>query len=216
MSTSTPTLEPTPTILLFARGIIALLDLWPALTIAVREEWAGPDSADKKTWIASTLIDESESRIPILPNSTPPTIDPKSAEDPPLDQDEIADLLNQMMSDEFDANIEDGSIDLIAGDVVRLWRDIIRPGVVSAEDTVGALERKALEIRKKGVQAQKGGELVEVEGDSGSDDGSGSGSGDEMDVDEAPQLVPKEKEKVEPVVDEDGFTMVQGKGRKGK
>jgi pre-rRNA-processing protein TSR2 len=208
---------PSPTILLFARGLIALLDLWPALTIAVREEWGGSESLAKKVWMASTLLDEFESHAVIVPSTN--TIDSKSAEDPPLDHDEVGDLLNQMMSDEFDANIEDGSIDLIAGDIVKLWKDLVRPGVVAAEDVVGALERKAVEIRGKGVQAQKGGDLVELDGDDESGDESGSGSDEGeggMDVDEAPQLVAKEKEREEPVVDDDGFTLVQTKGRKGR
>jgi pre-rRNA-processing protein TSR2 len=215
---SSSTQQSAPTIVLFARGVIALLDLWPALTIAVREEWGGSESLEKKTWIASTLIDEFESRAPVVASSSDPNssiIDPKSAEDPPLDQDEIGDLLNQMMSDEFDANIEDGSIDLVSGDIVKLWKDLVRPGVITPEEVVGALERKAAEIRGKGVQAQKGGDLVEVDEDDDSASGSESGE-DGMDVDEAPQLVPREKEKEEPVVDEDGFTLVQSKGRKGK
>jgi len=231
-----PITPPTaPTILLFARGVLALFDLWPALAIAVREQWGGPDSSDKRTWMASTIIDEFESRatylllsIPSAPSasstspassSSPPrAVDPQSASDPPLDQDELGDLINQMMSDEFDANVEDGSIDLVASDIVRLWRDMLKPGLgMSAEDVVSALERKADEVRRTGVKANVGAELEEVDGDSES--GSGSESGDGMDIDEeAPRLEAREngKEKHEPVIDDDGFTLVQAKGKKGR
>ncbi|RSH94867.1 hypothetical protein EHS25_004673 [Saitozyma podzolica] len=203
---------PSPLILLFARGVLSLLDLWPALTIAVAEEWGGPESAEKKTWVASTIIDEFETRakLPADPSaSLPPNVN-----DSQLDHDDLADMLNQMMSDEFEANIEDGSIDLVVGDILRLWRDVLTPPEGStAEIVIAALETKAGEVRKTGIKATKGAE-VEVD----SDEESGSGSDEEengMDVDEAPQLVPRERQ--EPVVDDDGFTLVQkGSKRSGR
>jgi pre-rRNA-processing protein TSR2 len=214
---------PSPTILLFARGVVALLDLWPALTIAVTEQWGGSDSEDKKVWMASVIIDEWEQRTTFLPSPpsaelTAPEVDPSEAKDPALDQDDLGDLLNQMMSDEFDAKIEDGSIDLVARDIIRLWHDILIPTSPEAtpETIVKALESKASSVKKSGIKASKGNDPDEVDilDDGASDDE--SGSDEEMDVDEAPRLVPQEKERQEPVVDDDGFTLVQTKGRKGR
>ncbi|KAL1411901.1 rRNA accumulation-related protein [Vanrija albida] len=200
---------PAPEILLFARGVVALLDLWPALTIAVREGWGGHESADKKTWLASELIDSFEQRADYVEAEGARTVDAKSAADPPLDIDQLADLLTQVMSDEFDAAIEDGSVEPLAADILRLWRDVVAPSARTPEETVAALERKAAEVTRTGVQATSGGGPEEDDEDweSGSED-------DEMDEDEAPQLVPAEpKPRNEPVVDEDGFTVVQ-KGRR--
>jgi len=220
---SQPEPPTSPTILLFARGVIALLDLWPALTIAVTEQWGGPDSLAKKTWLASIIIDEFESHATFLPSpnttaspssSTAPRVDPTTATKSPLDHDDLADSLNQVMSDEFEANIEDGSIDAVSADIIRLWRDILS---ATPEAIVEALERKAGEVRRSGVQATKGGDMVEVDDD---EDTSGSGREDEVDgmeIDETPQPVPRDTEKeerTEPVVDDDGFTLVQGKGRR--
>ncbi|OXC67396.1 hypothetical protein AYX13_04117 [Cryptococcus neoformans] len=207
-----------PTILLFARGTLALLDLWPALTIAVSEQWGGSESAEKKTWIASTLIDEYESRatylpIPVSDSSAPsvagPAVDPADANDPPLDQDDIIDLLTQIMEDEFEARLEDGSIEAVASDIVRLWKGLLTEE--KPESIVEALERKANEVRRTGVQVSKGAQ--------DEDDSSSGEEGDEMEVDggEAPQLVAREeerREKQEPVVDDDGFTLVQKGGRR--
>jgi len=208
-----------PTIPIFARGVLAILDLWPALTIAVREEWGGPESADKKTWIASTIIDEFESRASYIPSSTssgPSDVaDPTTANDPPLEHDDLADLINQMMSDEFESNIEDGSIDAVAADIVRLWRDILQPATGAQPSTVvDALERKAAEVKGKGIQATKGAGLQNENGEEDSDSEWDDESEDGMDVDEAPQLAPVERERVEPVVDDDGFTLVQPKTKK--
>jgi len=212
-----------PTIPIFARGLLAILDLWPALTIAVREEWGGPESADKKTWLASTLIDEFESRASYLPstdsspsNALSAFADPATANDPPLEHDDLADLINQIMSDEFESNIEDGSIDAVAADIVRLWRDILQPATGATPATVvEALERKAAEIKGKGIQATKGAGLQTVDGEDDSDsEWDDESDEDGMDVDDAPQLVPAERERVEPVVDDDGFTLVQPKTKK--
>ncbi|TXT07469.1 hypothetical protein VHUM_03189 [Vanrija humicola] len=199
---------PAPQILLFARGVVALLDLWPALTIAVREGWGGHESADKKTWLASELIDAFESRADYAEADGVRTVEPSNAADPPLDIDQLADLLTQVMSDEFDAAIEDGSVEPLAGDILRVWRDVVAPSTRTPEETVAALERKAAEVTRSGVAATSGGGPEEEDG---SDWESGS---EDDDDDEAPQLVPAEpRQRQEPVVDEDGFTVVQ-KGRR--
>lgn len=212
MASAQPQPQPQPTadtstlILLFARGVIATLDLWPALTIAVNEQWGGRSSAEKRTWMASILIDEFESRF-----------SPASPEELPLDEDEIADLLQQIMSDEFDANIEDGSLEAVASDVVKLWRALMED-VGKAEGVVQEMESRAAKAQKgAGLQATKGQGtegMSSDEDDSGSDSGDGEdgdeGEDDPMDGEEAPQLV----ERQEKVVDEDGFELVQKKGRR--
>ena len=195
-------IDPTALILLFARGVIATLDLWPALTIAVREQWGGRDSADKKVWIASTIIDDFESRLAA----------DLSGEDV-MDQDDLADLLVQIMSDEFDANVEDGSIDAVAADVTKLWK-VLMQDMQQGEGVVKEMEERAAKVqRTQHVQATKGQGTEGMSSDE--EDDSEDDSDDGMDVDEAPQLVPvEEKERVEKVVDEDGFELVQKKGRR--
>ncbi|RSH85082.1 uncharacterized protein EHS24_006675 [Apiotrichum porosum] len=197
----------TPEILLFARGVVALLDLWPALTIAVREQWGGHESADKKTWLASELIDAFESAVVDTPEG--PRLDPSTAAEPPLDIDQLADMLTQVMSDEFEAAIEDGSVDPLATDILRLWRDVVAPTQRPAEETVGALERKAAEVSRQGVAATSGGGAHEVD-ENGEEWESDS---DDDEDDGVPQLVPAEeqqpREREEPIVDDDGFTLVQ-------
>ena len=213
---------PSPTVLLFARGVIALFDLWPALTIAVAEQWGGSESAEKKTWMASVIVDEFESRAIYLPSpnggiptgeAVAPLVDPKTATEAPLDLDDLGDLIHQMMSDEFDANIEDNSIDGITADILRLWKDLLQPAEgITAEKVVEALENKAGQVKRSGINASSGGGPEEMDGDGDEGDWTDSESGDEV-----PQLVDsggaKEKEKVEPVIDEDGFELVQ-KGRR--
>ncbi|WWC66749.1 uncharacterized protein I206_100654 [Kwoniella pini CBS 10737] len=213
------------TILLFARGVIALLDLWPALTIAVSEEWGGKDSLAKKTWLASILIDEFESRASIISNDNNniPIIDPKSINETPLDFDEIFDLLNQIMSDEFDANLEDGSIELISNDLIKLWKDLLNP-LYNHLNLIENLEKQVFEIKKKGIKFSSLGQGQGGSNESQSEDEDEFEDEDDSDIEmneeEIPQLIDNQqqqqqiKEKQEPIIDDDGFTLVQKKGGK--
>ena len=113
-------------------------------------------------------------------------------------------MLAQVLEDEFDATFEDGSVEAVAEDIVALWG--------AGEDVIGMWERKA-----EGVRGKK----VDVREEVGSDeDGDEDEWEDEESGEEAPQLVPAATAAAEvqrparpkPVIDEDGFTLVQ-KGR---
>ncbi|EUC67459.1 pre-rRNA-processing protein, partial [Rhizoctonia solani AG-3 Rhs1AP] len=171
---------------LFARGVIALLDSWDVLRLAISEGWGGPESSAKRTWLASIIVDEFESST--VSNSP--------------DLDYIADLILQAMSDEFDVDVEDGSADRIAESIVKLWA--AEPA--AAAQMVAGFQATAQKYSKVQVKASRG------EGNGDSDWESES-----EDEDGVPRLMEPAapKEKPEPVVDEDGFTLVQGKG-KGK
>ncbi len=197
-SSTTPTVH-------FARGVLSIIDLWPALRLAVAEEWGGPDSGAKRTWIASSVVDLFEESLTTIAEERTP----------PIDLDDLADMLFGMVSDEFDADLEDNSAEAVASDVLKLWDSIVGGSI----DMVEELERL--------VEANKGKKMDAIrshEEDSESGSESGSGSEDEeedeaMDVDEQPPTLveSQDKKKEEPVVDEDGFTLVQGKGKgKGK
>jgi len=183
-----PPPPPNPSLILFARGVIARLELWPALRIAVEQGWGGPDSSAKRRWLASVLVDAFDTQ------------------QPEPDAEYVTLMLAQVLEDEFGASIEDGSVEAVAVDVVRLWG--------AGEDAVREWERKADGARTKRVEVR---EVVDEGGDE-EDDEEWEDEEDE-DEDEAPQLLsaagdPQQRpSKSEPVVDEDGFTLVQ-KGRR--
>lgn len=60
-----------------------------------------------------------------------------------------------MLSDEFDANLEDGSIDLVSRDIGAAWDIIVLKSADEAESAVAVLEKKAGE-RKGKVSGTKG------------------------------------------------------------
>lgn len=173
---------PSSTSLSFAKGVIARLALWPALQIAVQNGWGGPDSAQKRTWIASVIVDTFEEQ------PTPP------------DAEYIEEMLLQIMDDEFETIIEDGSAESVAKDITNLWKDIRLGDLADLQ----RLEQQAITISSRPILAQAGPpggldtDSDEEEGDWESDDEDGYGS------DRAPDIQP-------PEVDENGFTTVQGK-----
>lgn len=192
MSSSTPTAPPSNTSILFARGVIARLALWPALRIAVDQGWGGPESAEKRTWLASVLVDAFEEQ------------------DPKPDVTYVELTLLQVMEDEFETVLEDGSAEAVAKDVVRLWEE----AQAGRSEGVLAFEEQAEKIRGKKIQAEEGA----AEDSDWEDDSSEEGEGEEDGADdEVPVLLDNQQRsrKLEPEVDEDGFTTVaKGSGRR--
>ncbi|KAH9065140.1 Pre-rRNA-processing protein TSR2-domain-containing protein [Lactarius deliciosus] len=189
-ATSPP--PPNPALILFARGVIARLEQWPALRIAVEQGWGGPESRAKQRWLVSELVDAFDQPQPT----------------PTPDAEYVALMLAQVLEDEFGASVEDGSVEAVAADVVALWG--------AGEDVVREWERKAEGARAKRVDVRE--EVVDGDGDDDDDD-EGEWEDEEEDDDEAPQLLraaddsQQRPSKPEPVVDDDGFTLVQ-KGRR--
>lgn len=182
---------PNPSLVVFARGVIARLNTWPTLSLAVQNSWGGPDSPDKRTWMASVIVDSFD------PSQNPETPDDVYVEE----------QLLQIMSDEFDADIEDGSAEDVAKDVVKLWSKL---NSAVASQLVEEWEAAARKAKGKTIPVEIVDKTEEVEGEDS------EGEEDDMEVEEeAPSLVQAKNEKVreEPEVDEDGFTLVKKSGR---
>jgi pre-rRNA-processing protein TSR2 len=169
---------PAPSSVIFARGVIARLAVWPILRVAIQEGWGGPGGPAKRTWIASEIVDAFETLNPV-----------------PDDQ-YVEEMLLQIMQDEFDTDIEDGSAESVGLDIVRMWEQ----AKVGREDLVKRFEELANKFKGKRVETQITDEAQEL-------------SDEDEDGDEAPQLLqhsePKVQTRAEPEVDEDGFTLVK-------
>lgn len=205
-----PDPDPNPALVLFARGVIARLELWPALRVAVEQNWGGPASREKRRWLASEIVDafddhDHDHDAGSFTSSALATTRTRTTEP---DAEYIALMLAQVLEDEFDASFEDGSVEVVAGDLVALWG--------AGEDVVREWERKAEGARGKRVDVQ---EVVDDEdGDEDEDEWEDECGEGEDDHDVAPQLMPAAAEvqrpaKPKPTTDEDGFTLVQ-KGRR--
>lgn len=138
--------------------------------------------------------------------------------EPAPDAEWVEEMLLQVMEDEFDVVVQDGSAQLFAREIVRAYEKITSNSgsVASVEEYVRDLEEKAAKMkgRKINVQVRDETQAEEDEGEWEDEDGA-SEDGEEA---EAPELMDTSvdgegRAKAEPVVDEDGFTLVQGKGR---
>ncbi|KAF8590303.1 hypothetical protein K439DRAFT_1253760, partial [Ramaria rubella] len=183
---------PSPALVSFARGTIATLTLWPALHLAVEGGWGGPESAQKRTWLASSVVDAFEEAM--NKNEAIP------------DAIYVEEMLIQVLADEFDVVIEDGSVQPVAAAIVKLWQETMHDGTIE-----GVTKAEALVEKSRGTKIvvdEKDASDEEYQWD---DDEDGSDS----ETEEVPQLMerPPDKSRAEPEVDEDGFTMVKGRGK---
>lgn len=173
----------------FDTGIWYALSLWPALAVAVANNWGGPQSADKRDWFAGAVSDLFISH-------------------PSTDTLDLESVLLQVMQDEFDVNVEDESEVPVAAEIMKMRLQIFQNG-----DESGVGEVKARFERRGGkVEAVN---VVENNQEVDDDDAEWNGIQEEdedTEMGEAPPSVPKEKP--EPEVDEDGFTKVVGKKKR--
>lgn len=199
-STSSSTAAPEPLLVLFARGVIARLTLWPALRLAVDQTWGGPESAEKRTWMASVIVD---------------AFDPAESKEEP-DDVYVEEILLQTMADEFDAILEDGSAESVAKDITKLWSEIQGS---KGKEMVDAWESQVKNSKGKKVAYQEiVDEIAEFDGEEASSDDEDASNDVGTDEDAAPELLESRglKKDERPEVDEDGFTMVKGKGKSHK
>jgi len=118
-------------------------------------------------------------------------------------------MLLQIMEDEFEAVLEDDSAANVAKDIVRMWAETRE----EKEDTVKKFEELAEKFKGKKVDVQANvANDDEVEDWEDEEDEEGYVE----DGDDAPQLIEHgalSSVNNEPEMDEDGFTLVKGKGK---
>ncbi|KAF1349661.1 Pre-rRNA-processing protein TSR2-domain-containing protein [Delphinella strobiligena] len=173
----------------FEFGIWYTISLWPALTVAVQNNWGGPDSASKRDWFAGAISELFDSR-------------------PDTDQIDVESVLLQVMQDEFDVNVEDETEVPVAEEIMKIRKQVFEDGDFSGVEAV-----KARWTARGGKMAQVN-VVSQTIGEDGEeiDDDSDDDEDEDVDMGDAPALVPREKP--EPEVDDDGFTKVVGKKRR--
>lgn len=168
-------------------GVWLALWKWEALTVAVQNNWGGPDSADKRDWFAgavSELFTDEGANTP--------------------EQEDVEERLLQIMEDEFEVVVDDGTSTITAVRIVTLWEQ-------TGEGNFGTVETWHAEY-----QERKGKQIRPVTVQSASDDEDSvdeESDNEDVEMDDAPALV-SVKEKAAPEVDEEGFTQVVGKKRR--
>mmetsp|Transcript_21465 Transcript_21465/g.36628 ORF Transcript_21465/g.36628 Transcript_21465/m.36628 type:complete len:211 (-) Transcript_21465:364-996(-) len=189
----------------FEEGAQLMFLKWTALCLAVDGQWGGAGSADKANWLLQQSIDWFY-----------------RAKDPYWDELE-EELLDALLQD-FNLELEDGS----AGEMAKSLMSLFQECGKADYSTVLRLRAQAAAHQASGAAASRR-QVVDNDGtvmgeededDSSSDDDSDEGEeGDEdaaMDEGTAPAALPLRPEPPAPVVDADGFTLVQKPKRAGR
>ena len=158
----------------------------------MQNQWGGPDSSDKRDWLAGQISD--------LFTSAPTT-----------DTEDVEIMLLQVLEDEFGVRCEDETEVAVASQIMAIRKEISE----GSTETVDRMQRKweqrnGKEVATGSVNVEDG----EVEGEWDSvDEESEEEEDEDVHMGEAPRLVAP-KETVEPEVDEEGFTKVVGKKKR--
>jgi pre-rRNA-processing protein TSR2 len=174
----------------FDLGIWHALFNWANLTVAVQNQWGGPDSSDKRDWLAGQISDLFES-------------------EPLTNAEDVEVMLLQVLEDEFGVRLEDETEVIVGREIMAIRKEI-------GEGKTGIVDRLQQKWEaRKGKEVDTGSVSVresnqEAEWDSVDEE---SEENDDVEMGDAPALVPA-KPKPEPEVDDDGFTKVVGKKKR--
>ncbi|OGM50490.1 pre-rRNA processing protein [Aspergillus bombycis] len=172
-------------------GITLAIHNWPALTLAVQSNWGGPTSSDKRDWLCGAISDMLNDR-------------------PETDAEDLEDVLIQVMNDEFDVVIDDESAVPVAAEIMEVRELVAKGDIDPIKQMWENYQTKSQQKASNVAAAFKRGE----DEDQDSEDDDEEDEEDDVDMGEAPALVRAPKEKVQPEVDEDGFTKVVGKKKR--
>eukprot|EP00197_Chlamydomonas_leiostraca_P013052 CAMPEP_0202867836 /NCGR_PEP_ID=MMETSP1391-20130828/9650_1 /ASSEMBLY_ACC=CAM_ASM_000867 /TAXON_ID=1034604 /ORGANISM="Chlamydomonas leiostraca, Strain SAG 11-49" /LENGTH=216 /DNA_ID=CAMNT_0049547913 /DNA_START=16 /DNA_END=666 /DNA_ORIENTATION=- len=187
----------------FEEGTRLLFARWTALTLAVENQWGGANSAEKAHWLLQETIQWFY----------------KNKEHY---ADDLEEELDDALLHDFNVEAEDNSPGELSKALVSLYQECMQGNF----NTVHQLQAAAAAAAAASGAAKSKRQVVDRDGtimgeDSGNEDSSSDEGDDDMDEDMAgpsgmQQQQPKEPEG--PIVDEDGFTLVQkagkGKGRR--
>jgi pre-rRNA-processing protein TSR2 len=178
---------------------------WPALSLAIQNSWGGPESSQKRDWFAGALSD--------LVATTP------SAD---LDSAYVEEFLLQVMQDEFEVVVDDGSAAEIAELLLERRQRVMTGDGAEVERLMEAWREK----QRNGGERIKAQIIEEEREDDDDDDDESEGDDEEwnpqwegadVDMAEAPALVQGQEHQRDrnpmPEVDEEGFTKVVGRRR---
>lgn len=172
----------------FELGVALSLLYWPALSLAVQNNWgSGSSSTAIRDWLGGEIVSLFEN-------------------DPETEMIDVETRLLNVMEDEFQVIVDDESAFEVAEQIMRLRKDCGRGKFDEVERLRERWER--LGGKDLTVQVVEGGEQGDTDGSS-SEEESEDEDGD-VEMGEAPQP----KEKVAPEVDEEGFTKVMGKKKR--
>jgi pre-rRNA-processing protein TSR2 len=174
----------------FELGTCMALYSWDDLTTAVESQWGGADSADKRDWMVGAVVELFEQNY--------------------VDSDDIEDRILGIMEDEFGVDIEDSSSAAVAVKIITLYKECAEGNF----ETVDKLYKEWQEREAKRVPGASRVNVTVQGSDSDSDDDDDDEDNDNDDITTSNEMdVEPKPEKQGPIIDDDGFELVQRKKR---
>ena len=182
----------------FAEVVRVLFSRWAALRLAVEHQWGGRESPAKAAAAAEDVV----SRF----------LHAKGC----VHADEVEDFLDDLMIEQFNTEVEDGSTRLMAEEMVRMFQVIARGDRPAADAWMAKMGgvRLANAVQEPGQDD----ESDDNDGNDDDDDDDMDAEDEEVDEEAVRQAAALEEEerRRKAAMEEDGFTVVQGRGRRGK
>jgi len=203
----------------FEEGVYLIFMRWTALQLAIINEWGGSGSKDKAKSLFDEVLDWFYTSKGTVHRRWYPTRDPDGHLDPhsrpsfptlalPADHElsDLQDLLDEAIQVDFNVQAEDDSPYMVARSLYNTYSQ-----VASGDTTYVQTLKQQFEANGTNQivaeSMRNSAQFLGAEESSSSDDDDDE-EGDGMDVDEEEQGPPQ------PVVDEDGFQVVQRRGRR--
>ncbi|KAI9827652.1 MAG: hypothetical protein M1826_006215 [Phylliscum demangeonii] len=184
----------------FELGVSLVLFQWPALSLAVQNQWGGSDSEGKREWFVGAITDMF------------------AAERPDADLEDVETTLLQVMMDEFEVNVDDDTAFDAAQHIMRLRASTLQLDFREVDELYAAWVAKKgqkIPLPFHAVQSEEQ-EEVDDDEDAESSEDDEEDDEDEMDLDLAESTTAPQRltEKAPPEVDSEGFVKVGGRHRR--
>lgn len=171
----------------FELGVCMAVHKWDELNTAVDNLWGGPNSADKRDWIVGVVVDLFDEKV--------------------VDIQLIEETLLYAMFDEFEANVDNDSALEIGALVLKIYKQVAQKDYALVDQLYEKWNARQATRTKTQITVNADPENPDLSDDEEEEEVTTShvSQGDDaMEVDE-PQG---------PIVDDDGFELVQKKGRR--
>uniref|UniRef100_A0A8D0LCM3 Pre-rRNA-processing protein TSR2 homolog n=1 Tax=Sphenodon punctatus TaxID=8508 RepID=A0A8D0LCM3_SPHPU len=169
---------------LFGQGVQAVLGSWPVLQIAVENGFGGAYSQQKAEWMVGAVEQYFHSNAD-------------------LEQEEVEDFLAEVMNNEFDTVIEDGSLAQVSQQLRLFFSKCQRGEEAAVHQALAQLAQKKQAVRPVPVTSQAAEE-------SSSEEEEKTGEEEAMDCSASPSTAGPQPSPPAPAP-EDGWTVVRKK-----
>ncbi|XP_002762956.1 pre-rRNA-processing protein TSR2 homolog [Callithrix jacchus] len=121
---------------LFRAGVRAALEAWPALQIAVENGFGGVHSQEKAEWLGGAVEDY------FMRNAD-------------LELQEVEDFLGELMTNEFDTVVEDGSLPQVSQQLQTMFHDFQKGDGAALREMTSRITQRKCKVTATALKAAR-------------------------------------------------------------